>query len=186
MARPGGPFRYCPYCAAALTTRRIPEADDGPERRVCAVCGFIQWGNSKPSASAIVLDSQGRVLLVRRAADPFAGWWDVPGGFLEAGEHPEDGVRRELREETGLTIILERLVGVYMDTYGDGPDAEHTLNFYFVCRLADDRSTAQAHDDVSQVAWFAPKSLPSPIAFENANAALRDWLRQEGIVTVDG
>ena len=49
--------------------------------------------------------------------------WDVPGGFLEEGEHPLDGLRRELREETGLEVEPVRFVGVWMDVYGDAPDA---------------------------------------------------------------
>ena len=182
MDRPGGPFRFCPYCASALTTRCIP-AHEGVERRVCSVCRFIEWGNSKPSASAIVLNNHGQLLLVRRSAEPFAGWWDIPGGFLEAGEHPEQGVVRELAEETGLIVTVERMVGVYMDVYG--PYADPTLNFYYVCRVSGD-ATPTPKDDVSEVGWFEARRLPGPIAFDNANAALRDWLHQEGERTIGG
>src|SRR5690348_1512777 len=122
------PYRYCPQCAAELATRRIP-ANDGPERRGCSVCGVIQWGNSKPNASAIIVDERGWVLLARRGIEPYLGMWDVPGGFLEAGEHPEDGVRREMAEETGLDVTITRLIGVYMDVYGPSP-SEDTLNLY--------------------------------------------------------
>ena len=175
-------YRYCPRCATPLVARAIP-APDGPERRVCPACAFIQWGNSKASASAIVDGEGGRILLSRRAEAPFQGLWDIPGGFLESGEHPEDGVRREITEETGLTVVVVRLIGVYMDTYGP-PPAEDTLNFYYVCRVTSGLDAMEARDDVSELAWFDPRDLPAPIAFANANAALRDWLRQEGITTV--
>lgn len=163
-------FRYCPFCRADLQTRRIPEPD-GPERRVCGACGFVDWNNSKPSASGIVEDHKGRVLLARRVIEPARGCWDVPGGFLEPGEHPEQGVVRELREETGLAVQVERLVGVYMDIYGSG--AVHTLNFYYLCRARG--GTPLGADDVGEVAWFAAEDLPDNLAFQNTRDALRDW-----------
>ncbi len=169
-----GPFLFCPYCRAELEARRIPDPN-GPERRVCSACGFVQWGNSKPTAAGIVEDEAGRVLLARRVIHPFHGWWDVPGGFLEPGEHPEDGVRRELREETGLEVAVEHLVGVYMDTYGED-GGEHILNFYYACGVAG--GTAGANDDVGELAWFAPDAMPERIAFPSAQIALRDWQRQ--------
>jgi len=173
-------FRFCPRCRAELHARRLPEPD-GPERRVCSACGFVHWRNSKPTAAGIVLDDAGRVLLGRRNIAPYKGWWDVPGGFLEPGEHPENGVRRELREETGLEVSVERLVGVYMDVYGDGADGpdgevEPILNFYYVCRVAG--GVARADDDVEALAWFAPDDLPANIAFPSSSQqALRDWRR---------
>jgi 8-oxo-dGTP diphosphatase len=177
-----GPYRYCPYCRAELQTRRIP-SPEGPERRVCGACGFVHWGNSRPTAAAILLDAEDRLLLGRRAIAPFRGWWDIPGGFLEPGEHPEDGVRREMREETGLEVAVERLVGDYMDTYGEGSDI-HTLNFYYQCRVLGGQPSAD--DDVEALAWFSVDALPAEIAFPSAQQALRDWLAQKEYRTIAG
>lgn len=137
-------------------------------------CGFVAWGNSKPTAAGIVVDEAGRVLLGRRNIEPYKNWWDVPGGFLEPGEHPEAGVLREVREETGLIVAVERLVGVYMDTYGGEHD--HILNFYYACRVTG--GSACADDDVDELAWFAPADLPADTAFPSSQAALRDWRHQ--------
>jgi 8-oxo-dGTP diphosphatase len=128
--------------------------------------------NSKPCAGALVV-RDGRVLLVRRAFEPFAGWWDVPGGFLDAGEHPVDAVKRELKEETGLEIEPTRLVGVYMDTYGDGPDADDTMNLYYECEVVG--GDLRPGDDALEIGWFGPDALPSEIAFDNGRAVLEDW-----------
>jgi len=62
----------------------------------------------------------GRLLLVKRGVEPYEGCWDIPGGFLEAGEHPEDGAVREVQEETGLKVRLRGFFGAYIDTYGQG------------------------------------------------------------------
>ena len=70
---------------------------------MCESCGFIYWNNSRPTAGGVVEDSQGRVLLGRRGINPSKGLWDLPGGFLEPGEHPEAGFVRELLEESFRT-----------------------------------------------------------------------------------
>ncbi|PYN31047.1 MAG: hypothetical protein DMD98_18115 [Candidatus Rokuibacteriota bacterium] len=70
-----------------------------------------------PAAVALIMRG-GRLLLTRRARPPYAGTWDLPGGFLEAGERPEACVRRELREELALGIRQARLVDFALDRYG--------------------------------------------------------------------
>ena len=130
--------------------------------------------NSKPCAGALVV-RDGRVMLVRRAFEPFAGWWDVPGGFMDAGEHPIDAVKRELKEETGLEIEPTRLVGVYMDMYGDGPDADDTMNLYYECEVVG--GELRPGDDALEIGWFGPDDLPADVAFANGRAVLDDWRR---------
>jgi 8-oxo-dGTP diphosphatase len=129
-----------------------------------------------------VVCGDGRILLSLRAFEPFKGWWDIPGGFLEAGEHPEEGVRRELREETGLEIEVVSLVGIYMDTYGP-PPSDDTLNFYYECRVVS--GEMRAEDDVEELDWFDPLDLPGPLAFDNARRAFADWMarRRLGVIS---
>jgi ADP-ribose pyrophosphatase YjhB (NUDIX family) len=128
--------------------------------------------NSKPCAGGLVV-RDGRLLLVRRAFEPFKGWWDVPGGFLEAGEHPVDGVVRELREETGLEVRPGDLFGIYMDRYG--ADGHPTLNVYYRCEVVG--GAERAGDDAAELGWFAPDALPDRIAFENGRQIIADWRR---------
>ena len=104
------------------------------------------------------MEDEGRVLLTRRRYEPFAGRWDLPGGFLEEGEHPLDGIRRELREETGLEVEPERFIGVWMDRYGSDEDARGTLNLYWSARVTGGEPGAA--DDVTELAWFEPDELP--------------------------
>ena len=143
-------WKHCPRCAAALAR------EEG--RVVCAACGFTAYAHSHPTACALVADEDGRLLLARRAGEPDRGKWDLPGGFLEEGEHPLDALRRELREETGLEVEPLDFVGVWVDRYGEGDEAPATLNLYWTARVV--AGEPRAADDVSELRWFSPDDLP--------------------------
>ncbi|MDQ3382050.1 MAG: NUDIX domain-containing protein [Actinomycetota bacterium] len=91
--------------------------------------------------AAVVVDDAERMLLARRAHDPDAGRWDTLGGFLDEGEHPLDGLRRELLEETGAEVEPSEFIGAYLDTYGDGPDATSVLNLVWEARIVSGKPT---------------------------------------------
>ncbi len=112
---------------------------------------------------------------MRRAIEPFKGCWDIPGGFIEEGEHPLDGVRRELREETGLEVEPLEFIGAWMDRYGGDGTAEATLNLYWSARVVG--GDPRAADDVDELGWFDPDELPPPeeLAFENVPLVLAAW-----------
>jgi ADP-ribose pyrophosphatase YjhB (NUDIX family) len=131
--------------------------------------------------AALVLDGA-RVLLVRRAVEPRRGSWDVPGGFLELGEHPVVGIKRELREETGLEIEPVALHGFFLDDYPE--PGESTMNIYFLARIVG--GTPHPASDVDAVAWFHRDALPDDLAFRNNREALDAWRRGETRVLVPG
>ena len=112
------------------------------------------------------------MLLARRKFEPDAGKWDVPGGFLEEDEEALDGLRRELREETGLEIEPLELAGIWADRYGGGDNATATLNLYWTARIVSGEPTAA--DDVAELRWFSLDDLPpdEELAFENVAKAL--------------
>ncbi len=159
-------WKSCPRCGAALTGDR--------SRLECGECGFVVYASSKPTAGALCVDD-GKLLLTRRAHDPFRGYWDIPGGFLDEGEHPLDGLRREIREETGLEVEPDRFVGIWIDHYGGDSTAEATLNLYWTARVVGGKPAPA--DDVSELGWFHADELPPPneLAFENVPKVLRLW-----------
>jgi ADP-ribose pyrophosphatase YjhB (NUDIX family) len=165
-------WKLCPRCGGDLRLDR--------GRADCGTCGFVAYASSAPTASALCVDGSGRVLLARRAHEPYREQWDVPGGFLEEGEHPLDGLRRELTEETGLEIEPEDLLGIWMDRYGDGASAPATLNLYWTARVVGGEPVPA--DDVSELRWFGPDELPpaDELAFENTAKVLSAWrIRQQ-------
>lgn len=157
---------FCQGCGTPLVERFV----DSRPRRVCPGCGRIHWRNAKPCAGALVV-RHGKVLLVRRTIEPFLGYWDIPGGFCEADEHPAQAAIREVREETGLDIELTGLLGLWMDEY----EGTFTLNVHYLARPL--TLHIQAGDDASGAAWFAPNALPRRIAFANGRLVLEAWAR---------
>src|SRR5262245_17429300 len=102
--------RFCMSCGGRLRTVR----DSGKPRRRCPRCGWTFYDNPVPAAVAII-PWRCRILLTKRAFPPYAGTWDLPGGFLEAGERPEQALRRELREELGLAVRRVRVFALETD-----------------------------------------------------------------------
>jgi ADP-ribose pyrophosphatase YjhB (NUDIX family) len=163
-------WHWCPRCKGPLEKAR--------GAALCPACGFVMYANSAPTASALVVDDGGRVLLARRAGDPFRDLWDIPGGFLEEGEHPEDALRRELLEETGLEVEPTGYLGVWMDQYGDGLGAPATLNLVWTARVVGGEE--RPDDDVAELAWFGRDELPprGELAFATVAAVLDAWRHQ--------
>lgn len=128
----------------------------------------------------------GSLLLVRRAIEPFHGYWDIPGGFCDADEHPADAAVREVREETGLTVAITGFLGMWMDRYGgDGADA--TLNCYFHARPVGSRAMRIDPAESSAAAWFAPDALPDAVAFpDHASLVLTAWRATATVASARG
>lgn len=162
-------WRFCPRCGSEV------EREGGRLR--CPACAFVYYASSKPTASAVVVGEDGRVLLSKRAFAPFVGKWDLPGGFLEEGEHPLECLRRELREEAGIGFDNERFLGVWLDRYGQESRDVATLNMYWSVRIAD--GTPRPADDVADLRWFEPQEVPvGELAFGHIEDVLRVWRNQ--------
>ena len=102
-----------------------------------------------------VRDRQGRVLLVQRARPPFTGSWGLPGGFCEWKERTEACCARETLEETGLTVRVGELRGVYSKPNRD-PRGHNVTVLYAARRV---RGRAQGGDDAADARWFTPAEI---------------------------
>ncbi len=158
-------YRFCMVCGGGL--RRVRE--EGRPRLRCRRCGWIFYGNPIPAAVAVVVRG-GKVLLGRRAAAPYRGTWDLPGGFLEAGETPERGLARELGEELGTRIRSARFLSFFTETYGRR--GFPILAAVYRVKLAPGR--LRHGSDVSELRWFSRRQLPyRKISFPSVRRALR-------------
>jgi ADP-ribose pyrophosphatase YjhB (NUDIX family) len=158
--------RFCSNCGAAL--------DEAPPT-TCAACGASHWRNPKPCGGALLVHD-GRLLLARRAIEPFRGCWDVPGGFCDLREHPREAAERELFEETGLRGRPTRLIGMWLDDYTGG---EVCLNIYYEMEPIGPLEPNVDSDEVAELRWFAPDELPfDDISFPaHCRELLETWRR---------
>ena len=162
-------WRLCPRCGEDLALEGRAAS--------CSACGLRVHANPAPTASVLLLDDEGSVLLARRGADPGDGLWDLLGGFIEEGEDPLAALRREVAEETSLEIEVEEFVGGFPDRYGD--EGVYTLNLYWTARIAGGE-LALDDDELREVRWFSADDLPPPgeFAFRNTLEALASWRRR--------
>ena len=116
-----------------------------------------------PSASAVVVDDGGRVLLGRRAD---TGKWSLPAGAIDPGEQPADAAVREVYEETGVHIAVERLAGValFEVTYPHG-DACQFLTVWFRCKATGGHAVVNDEESTA-VGWYSPEELPDLNPFD--------------------
>lgn len=167
-------FKFCPVCGAVMTAYKVGRFS----RERCPKCGHIHYHNSRPTASAII-SRGGEILLTQRVANPARGQWDVPGGFLEEHELPEDALRREVKEELGTDILIGPLIGIFGPTlYPFGGQDGYNLDLYYEASLTQEQLTIG--DDVVAIDWFDHKSLPK-IAFPSVSQAIATWQRRQEI-----
>jgi 8-oxo-dGTP diphosphatase len=107
------------------------------------------------TAAGIIFDNDGKVLLLKHLFRPGSGW-GIPGGFVEAGEHPEAALRRELREETGLEIESAKV----FDTRAFGPQQQIEIVFLGQANGAPFPQSLE----VDQAVWFSPDALPENLS----------------------
>jgi len=123
-----------------------------------------------PAATAdVIIELGDRIVLIRRKNPPPG--WAIPGGFVDRGEKAEDAAVREAFEETGLTVTLTALLGVYSDPARD--PRRHTISAVYVGTA---QGTPTGRDDAAEARLFAEGDLPSPIAFDHARI-LADYFR---------
>lgn len=164
-----GEYVYCPMCTAELEDRKI----GGSVRRACPNCDFVHWRNPGVGAAVVILDDEGRLLLVKRA--DFAtkpGLWSIPAGFVNYGEDVREAAARELLEETGLEADVGEPVFVASNFHDP---VKLTVGVWFEGTLTG--GTLQAGDDAEEAEFFDLDDLP-PLAFET-DEALIEQLRAE-------
>lgn len=157
----------CPLCTTTLTVTEI----GGRDRLVCLACEFVHWDNPKPVTATLVPKNDGLVL-VRRKFPPFVNDWCLPGGFIEALESPEASAIREVEEETGLTVEIDRLIGAF------APGKE--INVIILVYLAKSvHGIMTAGDDASEVQCFTAQDLPDNIPFAVHRQLITDWFERK-------
>ena len=160
-------FRFCPLCAAELLVR-CEDEDGGPTDRLrCPQCAYVHWNNPTPVLAAII-EYGGQVLLARNAAWP-GRMFALITGFMEAGESPEAGIAREIREETKLHTESLALVGAYEFT---------RMNQVIIAYHAAARGEVCLSPELAEYKLIAPQHVKCWPA--GTGRALAAWLKSRG------
>ncbi|OGG09876.1 hypothetical protein A2154_04540 [Candidatus Gottesmanbacteria bacterium RBG_16_43_7] len=152
-------YKFCPSCANPLHKKLI----NGKKRLTCNKCGFVFWNNPKPTTS-VILNKDGKVLMLKRLYDPFKNYWVLPGGYIEYEENPEIAITREAKEETGLDITIDGVVYTYLiDTDPRG----NSIDIVFRGIISAGKIKLLEHN---QFRFFSPDKLPHLIAYKHREA----------------
>ncbi|MEM7033263.1 MAG: NUDIX hydrolase [Chloroflexota bacterium] len=163
----GQQFKYCPMCQTELVYRHVHDR----LRQQCPVCHWIHFQDPKVGAG-VLIEQDGQILLGKRGIDPGKGLWCFPSGFVEIDETPEIAAIRECKEETGLNVEITDLFGVY--PFVSRIKGAGVLILYR-CQIVGGELAAS--DDLIEVAFFGPASLPAEEewAFASNREALHRW-----------
>lgn len=126
----------------------------GRERPVCPRCGYVAYRNPVPVALVLVARDD-QLLLVHRLNAPLAGYWAPPAGYIEIDESLEEGAVREVKEETGLAVVVDRLLTVYSRANVG------VMLVTFAAHVEGGVLATQA-DEVDAARFFAPAHIPFP------------------------
>jgi ADP-ribose pyrophosphatase YjhB (NUDIX family) len=150
--------RFCSACGAPVGVR-APIA--------CSACGSPHWLNASPAAGALVVH-HGKLLLTRRAIEPWRELWCAPSGFCDGPEHPAACAEREAFEETGVRARVVGYLGHWIDEYASGgpggTDPRYCAVSYYHAVATEEPRPHVDGSEVAEVGWFAPDELPERLA----------------------
>jgi ADP-ribose pyrophosphatase YjhB (NUDIX family) len=136
-------------------------------------------GHPIPGVGALIIH-RGRILLVERGHEPFKGYWSLPGGAVETGERMEDALKREVLEETGLEVAVDRLLEVFerITPGEDGKTEYHYILIDYICHPTG--GALQASDDAARAEWFTEDEVAALKITEGTPAVIAKafaWLK---------
>lgn len=145
-------FRYCPKCGSSRFDIHNEKS------RQCADCGFVYYFNPSSATVAFIVNSRDELLVCRRAKEPAKGTLDLPGGFVDLYETGEEGVIREVKEETGLQVVRTRYLFSLPNLYVYSGFTVHTLDMFFCCEV-EDTLHYKAMDDAAALFFMPLKDI---------------------------
>ncbi len=163
-------MNYCTNCGHPLISTTI--GNDPMQRNYCESCGMIHYSNPKMVVGCVPYYKD-KVLLCKRAIDPFVGFWNVPAGFLENGETVEEGAQRETWEEANAAVEIETLHAVFSITH------INQIYLHFRARLTDPEAVFPGEESL-EAEFFDEATIPwDDLAFSSTAFALKTYFQDK-------
>ena len=170
MPHPLDKFRFCPVCGSS----RFVENNFKSKR--CEACGFTYYANPCSATAAFIRNSRGDLLVAVRGKEPAKGTLDLPGGFVDMGETVEQGMKREIKEETGLDVAELRYLFSIPNRYLYSGMVIHTIDMFYEARVPDD-AAPHADDDAAALAWMPLDEIdPEQFGLQSISQGVRQYL----------
>lgn len=164
-------FRFCPCCGG----EDLVETSVKSKR--CMQCGFEFYLNVASANVAFIMNAKKELLVLRRKYAPAKGTLDLPGGFADYGETVEEGVVREVKEETGLDVISCQYLFSKPNVYPYSGVDIRTLDLFFRCEVAD-ATKLVAMDDAAECMWIPLSQIQiDSFGLHSIREGLRDFLK---------
>ncbi len=158
MEHPLELFKYCPVCGSEHF-----EVHNFKSKK-CRDCGFTYYANPCSATAAFIVNDRDEMLVVRRAKEPAKGTLDLPGGFVDMGETVEEGMIREIKEETGLDVTNIEYLFSSPNVYVYSGMGVHTLDMDYLARVHGSVPAIKAADDAAEALWI-PIAQVNPADF---------------------
>lgn len=163
-------FRFCPRCGGKFCINNEKSSR-------CEHCGFVYYFNPSAATVAVIINEKEELLVCRRAKEPAKGTLDLPGGFCDMHESAEEGVAREVLEETGCKVTHAEFLFSLPNTYLYSGFLVHTIDSFFRCRL-DKYDNVSANDDVAECLWVPLKEIePNDFGLDSIREGIKRFAR---------
>lgn len=162
-------YKFCPICGGKL----IPQKEN---LLICSKCKFHFYINPLACNAVIIENEKGEILLVKRKYEPKKGYWDWPGGFIAPEENLEESVKREIKEELGVDVEVDKIVGVYNDFYEYQKILSPSIGMVVSAQIIG--GEIKPADDVTEYKYFKPDEIfKMELAFEFIKRGIKDYLK---------
>jgi NAD+ diphosphatase len=162
-------FKFCPSCASPKIRVHMKNA------MKCGACGYVYFHNTAAAVAGII-EIRGKILLIKRAYEPKAGFYDLPGGFVDYNESIDAALNREVREECNLDITDLRYFGSFGNTYRYCSVDYFTADTFFLCRPVDFKKL-RISKEASEVVLADIKRFDfKKVAFDSIKKALKKYI----------
>ena len=174
MSHPLDRFRFCPACGSqAFRVNNF-------KSKHCDDCGFTYYANPCSATAAFIFNDRGDLLVARRAKDPAKGTLDLVGGFVDMDETAEQGMAREIEEETGLRTGNFKYLFSIPNHYRYSDMTIHTLDMFYEVHVANDVHPI-ADDDAAELMWMPLQQVrPDLFGLQSISMAVGRYLREKG------